>query len=223
METVQANRAVRVFDRSEPADSTATEPFRRHIEPLIERLESADWGGSTFEPLLMIRRRARIWRQPSRQRELSFLLDSLLPVLGPGRRCLCVGLDLLPLAYALAARSVWVDLCDQDPRQVRLFRQLRLDAIWGHWVDYSTEQLNRLTYPRSIFDAAAWLSAPAGGVADDRSGARDELLRVLKPGGMLAVAPDERPRPPVDRASRPGPLSAILRLGLWKTDLRASR
>ena len=67
METVQASRAVRVFDRSEPADSNATEPFQRHIEPLIERLEAADWGGSTFEQLLMIRRWARIWREPSRQ------------------------------------------------------------------------------------------------------------------------------------------------------------
>jgi SAM-dependent methyltransferase len=221
METVQASRAVRVLDRSEPADSSAAEPFRRHIEPLIERLEAADWGGSTFEQLLMIRRRTRIWREPSRQRELSFLLDSLLPVLAPGRRCLCVGLDLLPLAYALSARSVWVDLSDQDPRQVRLFRHLRLDTIWGSWVDYSTERFDRLTYPRATFDAAAWLSAPAG-AADHRSGAQDELLRVLKPGGMLAVAPDRRPRPPVGRASRPGPVGAILRLGLWKTDVRGS-
>jgi SAM-dependent methyltransferase len=222
METVQTSRAVRVFDRSEPYNASSTsQSFRQHVEPLIERLEGADWSRSAAPHVLTMRRYARTWRDPLRQRELSSMLDDLLPVLGPGRRCLAIGLGLLPLAYVLAARSVWTDVCDHDGGEVRQFRHLRLDALWDGWVDYSTEDLGRLSYPEATFDAVAWMSAPGQSSPDQGSRTFDEMLRVLKPGGVVAVARHSE-TPGASHASRPGPVSTLLRFGLGKSDMRGN-
>ncbi|MEM8530186.1 MAG: class I SAM-dependent methyltransferase [Chloroflexota bacterium] len=170
--------------------------FEQRMEPLLQVLEMAHNDGTIPASLPEISRYLDVCRWPFRKLEYSFVLDVLLNHLQPGNRYLDAGCGVTPLAHTIAMRGIQVDACDGDERQITELQRLRPERIYGSNVRYLTQDLTKLTYQSETFDAISCVSVLEHIPSPLDQEAIKELLRVLKPGGVLVVSVDFTPPAP---------------------------
>lgn len=167
--------------------------FEQYMEPLLVKLEAAERAGRIPPSLPEIPQYLQVCRWPFRKLEYSLALDALLDHLKPGDRYLDAGSGATPLAFALAARGVEADACDGEARLIEELRRLRPETIYGSSVSYQTQNLTAMSYPNATFDAISCISVLEHIPAPYDQHAIRELLRVLKPGGLLILTVDFTP------------------------------
>jgi SAM-dependent methyltransferase len=148
-----------------------------------------------------VRSHLQFCRWPFRQLEYSFVLDALLPRLSIGKYYLNAGHGVTPLAAVFARHGVHAYSCDINQRVMDGLRDLKLERIYGARVTYNTEDLANLSYPDAMFDAVSCVSVLEHLPAPADQAAINELLRVLKPGGILVFTVDFTPPPPSGKPS----------------------
>lgn len=182
--------------------------FDQYFEPMLRQLEAAVHDGSVPAHITEIPQYLQVCRWPFRKMEYSFALDVLLECLKPGDRYLDAGCGVTPLCHVIAARGIQTDACDVDSRLIDHLRRLDTGRIYGGRVAFSCQDLTRTTFADATFDAISCISVlehiPAG--SDQR--AVMELLRILKPGGILVLTIDYAPP---EAGQQHSPLSRYVR------------
>src|ERR687895_1303097 len=148
-----------------------TRHARRDIDydSVTERVR-AGWQRDGHEPLL-------------RQLDPAAELLADLALVGPGKRVLDVGGGDGNVAIAAARRGASVEACDLAPRMVERGRTRCSGA--GARVGWRVADLQALPYPDATFDAV--LSSFGLPLAPRPAQAASELVRVTRPGGIVAV------------------------------------
>ncbi len=167
--------------------------FEKHFEPLLWQLEEAVWSGSVSPAIPEISQYLQVCRWPFRRLEYAFALDALLGRLAPGDRYLDAGSGVTPLGHIFAARGAVAAACDGDERVVAALQRLDLAHIYGSAVTYRVEDLTTMAYASETFDAVSCISVLEHIPAPHDQRALRELLRVLKPGGVLVATVDYTP------------------------------
>jgi SAM-dependent methyltransferase len=140
---------------------------RRDIDRdgVLDRLRAC-WNRDGHEPLL-------------RQLEPAAELLADLALVAPGKRVLDAGAGDGNVALAAARRGAEVDACDLAPRMVERGKARCPAAFWR------VAEVQELPYDDGEFDAA--LSSFAAYLAPDPRLAAEELVRVVRPGGFVAL------------------------------------
>lgn len=167
--------------------------FDQCMEPLLQCLDAAYQAGRVSADLAEVGQYLQVCRWPFRKLEYSFALNILLDCLRPGDRYLDAGCGVTPLAHVLARSGVRVDACDTDRCLIDRLREIDFTAIFGTSVGYAVHDLTSLGYPDATFDAISCISVLEHIPAPLDQAAVCELLRVLKPGGILVVTVDFAP------------------------------
>lgn len=167
--------------------------FSDLMEPMLVRLEHFYRSGGVPEHVSEIPQYLEICRWPFRRLEYSFALEALVRHLKPGDTYLDAGSGAIPLAFALAARGVEAHACDGDSRLIEELSRLPLSQVYGASASYAFQDLTRTTYPDGMSDAISCISVLEHIPAPDDQQAIAELLRMLKPGGLLVLTVDFRP------------------------------
>jgi ubiquinone/menaquinone biosynthesis C-methylase UbiE len=168
-------------------------PFRASIEPLLRVLASAPRVRSTTDADDVIQQYLQVCRWPFRQLEYSFALSALFKHLKPGNSYLDAGCGCTPLAHAVAARSVRAHACDRDPDVIDDLQRLAPNELYGSAVSYTVQDLTSVGYPDGTFDAISCISVLEHIPPPHDQRALTELLRILKPGGILVLTVDFAP------------------------------
>jgi SAM-dependent methyltransferase len=167
--------------------------FDEHMEPMLNRLEGAYRSGKIPPDLPEVQQYLQVCRWPFRRLEYAFALEALIAHLRPGDRYLDTGCGVTPLAQVMAGRGVQVAACDSDQHVIDGLGCLLPETIYGVEVDYATQDLTALDYPDAAFDAVSCISVLEHIPAPLDQQALSELLRVLKPGGLLVLTVDFAP------------------------------
>lgn len=193
-----------LYAANSPELSERSRLFSEFMEPLLQRLEAATRAGHIPGELTQVPEYLHVCRLPFRRLEYSFALDALSAI-GPGDMFLDAGSGVTPLAHIFARRGAASFACDANQREIQLLQQIDWKQVYGEVktpVTYATQDLTALDYPDAMFDAVACISVlehiPAPG--DQR--ALRELVRVLKPNGVLVLTVDFKPRDPTPRSAR---------------------
>lgn len=101
---------------------------------------------------------------------------------GPGTRVLDVGAGDGNLALAVAGRGPTVEACDLAPAMVERGRE----RCAGHQIAWRVADAQELPYPDGRFDAV--LSTFGASEAPNAALAASELVRVARPGAIVAIA-----------------------------------
>lgn len=188
-----------LYVEDQTALATQSQLFDLHMEPLLQKCDAALQAGTVPASIPEIPQYLQVCRWPFRRLEYAFALDALISYLGPGQSFLDAGSGATPLAHAIAAQGVAASACDGDARLIDELRRLRPETIYGTKVSYSAQDLTRTSYPDDSFDAIACISVLEHIPAPADQQALHELLRILKPGGLLVLTVDFTP--PTERAS----------------------
>lgn len=180
-----------------------TQLFDRHMEPLLRTLEAAASRGEVPAALPEIEKYLQVCRWPFRRLEYTFALDVLLERLRPGDSYLDAGSGVTPLAHVVAQHGVRAHACDYDERTIEELRRFKPGQLYGSEVEYSQQDLTRLRFADASFDAISCISVLEHIPAPADQLAIAELLRVLKPGGVLVLTVDFTP-PPLSGNARTG-------------------
>jgi ubiquinone/menaquinone biosynthesis C-methylase UbiE len=167
--------------------------FEQHIEPLLQALETHVRSQGYPPNLPEIGQYLQVCRWPFRRLEYSFALDVLLDHLQPGQRYLDAGCGVTPLVHALSRRGVRAYGCDGNERLIDELRRFAPQHIYGSEVEYSAQDLTHLSFDDETFDAISCISVLEHIPAPADQQALRELLRVLKPGGLLVLTVDFSP------------------------------
>jgi SAM-dependent methyltransferase len=117
-----------------------------------------------------------------RQLEPAAAAVTQLLALEPDERFLDVGAGDGNLALAAAGAGAAVSACDIAPRMVEAGRS----RTAAHSIDWSAGDVQELPYPDASFDAVA--STFGADLAPNAARAASELVRVVRPGGRIALA-----------------------------------
>lgn len=167
--------------------------FEQYMEPLLAILQDATDRGILPVNLAEIRQGLQVCRWPFRRLEYSFVLDILLASLKRGDKYLDAGCGVTPLAHILAGKGICAHACDANRRLIDALLALRTETVYGTSVTYSTEDLTALSYPDGTFDAISCVSVLEHIAAPPDQMAVRELLRILKPDGVLVLTVDFAP------------------------------
>jgi ubiquinone/menaquinone biosynthesis C-methylase UbiE len=167
--------------------------FNQHMEPLIQKLEKAYLAGKLPADFMEIPQYIQVCRWPFRKLEYSFVIDALLNRLQPGSSYLDAGSGVTPFAHVFAEHGINAKACDGNPILIESLKQIHPEAIYGSYVDYSTQDLTATHFPDNTFDAVSCVSVLEHIPAPYDQVALRELFRILKPGGLLAVTVDFTP------------------------------
>ncbi|MGQ9828011.1 MAG: class I SAM-dependent methyltransferase [Roseiflexus sp.] len=182
-----------LYARDEEDVAGKTVLFEEHFEPMLQKLEAWVREGQVPDHISEFEQYLQVCRWPFRKLEYSFALDILIEHLKPGDRYLDAGCGVTPLSQVIAARGVQTDACDVDARLIEYLRVVDTRRIYGSQVTFSCQDLTHTTFADATFDAISCISVlehiPAG---LDRL-AVIELLRILKPGGILVLTVDYTP------------------------------
>lgn len=134
---------------------------------------------------------ARLDRDPFHRLEYDTTLHFLTALLSPGGRVLDAGGGPGRYAIALARRGFEVTLVDLTPELLAIARRKAEQA--GLYAALTIEQgdiVDLSRYADGQFDVSLCLGGPLSHVrtADDRERAVDELVRVTRPGGLVAIS-----------------------------------
>lgn len=198
---------------SRPALADRTALFRRHMQPLLAAQEAHWRRDPRAAGVPELAQYAQVCRWPFRQLEYSFALEFLLDGLSPDNPYLDAGAGVTPLAYVLARRQVRATVCDVDGRLMDALRGLNLPAALGAPLTYVTQDLTDLSFPDASFQAISCISVLEHIAAPADQRALRELLRVLRPGGVLVLTVDFAPPAAVPPALRRG--LNLVRHGRW--------
>jgi 2-polyprenyl-3-methyl-5-hydroxy-6-metoxy-1,4-benzoquinol methylase len=168
-------------------------PFEQYMEPMLKSLSEFACRDENHKALPEIEEYLGVCRWSFRKLEYSFVLQVLLDHLHPGDRYLDAGCGVTPLVHVLANRQVVVDGCDYNERVIQELRKLDTHSIFGTQVRYSCEDLTSVSYADNTFDAISCVSVIEHIPAPYDQLALKELMRVLKPGGVLIVTVDFEP------------------------------
>lgn len=182
-----------LYVKDRPSLIEETRLFDEHVEPLIKALESFSRAGKVPKILPEIQEYIEVCRWPFRRVEYSFLLDALLDRLKPGDRFLDAGAGVTPLAYVMAGRGLHAEACDRNERVIQELKRLDMSQVYGASVDYSVQDLCALSFPAASFDAVSCVSVLEHIPAPEDQKAIQELVRVIKPGGLLVLTVDYEP------------------------------
>jgi 2-polyprenyl-3-methyl-5-hydroxy-6-metoxy-1,4-benzoquinol methylase len=176
-----------------------TQLFDQYMEPLLKQLETFDRASKASAYLPEIAEYLHTCRWPFRRLEYSYALDVLLEHLKPGDRYLDAGSGVTPLAHVLARRGIQTDACDANTRLIEALGRLGSERIYGTRVAYSVQDLTAASFPDATFDAISCISVLEHIPAPHDQQAVRELLRMLKPGGILVLTVDFMPAPKANR------------------------
>jgi ubiquinone/menaquinone biosynthesis C-methylase UbiE len=165
------------------------------MEPLLAALEASINSGVMTAPLPELRQYLEVCRWPFRRLEYSFALDALLRHLRPGDRYLDAGCGVTPFAHAMAGWQVEADACDADGRLIEGMRASRPERIYDTVVTYARQDLRETSFPDASFDAISCISVLEHVPAPDDQRVIHELMRILKPRGILVMTLDFTPSP----------------------------
>ena len=170
--------------------------FEQHMEPLLKLMDAAHAAGAVPANLPEIPEYLLTCRWPFRRLEYSLALEVLLNHLKPGDRYLDAGSGATPLAWVMAKRDVQAEASDFNPRLVQDLISFNPDKVYGSSVKLERQDLTQMTYADNTFDAVSCISViehiPAPG---DQTSVK-EMLRILKPGGVLVLTLDYKPPKP---------------------------
>lgn len=169
--------------------------FEQYMEPILTRLETVYAQGGIPTHFREIAQYLKVCRWPFRKLEYSLVLDVLLDHLQPGTRFLDAGSGVTPLAYVFAERGVEAWACDGDAELIKNMTVLRPQRIYNSHVTYEAQDLTRLSYPDAHFDAISCVSVLEHIPPPYDQKAIQEILRVLKPGGIFVLTVDFTPSP----------------------------
>lgn len=167
--------------------------FNQYFEPVLRKLETAVHDGNISEHIPEIPQYLQVCRWPFRKLEYSFALEVLLEHLKPGDRYLDAGCGVTPLCQVIATRGIQTDACDVDSRLIDNMRKLDTERIYGSRVAFSCQDLTHTTFADATFDAISCISVLEHIPAASDQRAVMELLRILKPGGVLVLTVDYTP------------------------------
>jgi len=191
-----------------PEDHTAlterSRLFEQYMEPLLKKLEALYQSGKVPASLPEITAYLQVCRWPFRKLEYSFAMDVLLNHLKPGSRYLDAGSGVTPFAHVFAERGVQAEACDGDGQMIERLRRLDPSRIYDSPVTYMGQDLTATTYPTATFDAVTCISVLEHIPAPYDQKAVKELVRILKPGGILVLTVDFTPPPANGQQSRLG-------------------
>jgi 2-polyprenyl-3-methyl-5-hydroxy-6-metoxy-1,4-benzoquinol methylase len=173
--------------------SERSQLFEQYMEPLLRRLEAASSSGSIPASIPEIPQYLQVCRWPFRKLEYSFALDALINKLKPGDRFLDAGSGATPLAHAVAALHVQAEACDGNAALINKLQGAHPESIYGTQVSYSHQDLTKLSFPDASFDAVSCISVLEHIPAPQDQQALREMLRILKPGGILVLTIDFTP------------------------------
>jgi len=177
--------------------------FDQHFEPVLQRIEAAYRAGKVPANLLEIPEYLLVCRWPFRKLEYSLALDVLLNHLKPGDTYLDAGCGATPLAYILAGRGVKATAIDGNPRLIKDLIAFRPQDVYGSDVTLEHQDLTHLTYADNTFNAVSCISVVEHIPAPLDQDAIQEMLRVLKTGGLFILTLDYRPPMPTTNNGDP--------------------
>jgi SAM-dependent methyltransferase len=103
------------------------------------------------------------------------------------------GSGVTPLVHVFASREVQAEASDGDEKLIGNLNRLDTQRIYGTAVQYTTQNLTKTSYPDAIFDAISCVSVLEHISAPYDQMAIQELVRILKPGGILVLTVDFTP------------------------------
>jgi 2-polyprenyl-3-methyl-5-hydroxy-6-metoxy-1,4-benzoquinol methylase len=172
-----------------------TSLYERFMEPRLAALEASIDSGVMTASLPELRQYLEVCRWPFRKLEYSFALDALVRHLQPGDRYLDAGCGVTPFAHAIAGWQVEAVACDADGRLIDGLRASKPERIYGTFVTYATQDLRETSFPDASFDAISCISVLEHIPAPDDQRVIHELMRLLKPRGILVMTLDFTPSP----------------------------
>lgn len=176
--------------------------FDEAMEPYLKQLDAYQASHSDHTTVPEIEQYLQVCRWPFRKLEYSFVLEALQERLLPGQRYLDAGCGITPLAHVVAGSGIEADACDGDERLIADIQRLGTDKLYGSRVNYRAEDLTALSYPDQSFDAVSCVSVLEHIPAPYDQVAVRELMRVLKPGGLLVITVDYTPPAAHDQPAR---------------------
>jgi SAM-dependent methyltransferase len=190
-----------LFTKSLDEYQIRSSQFREKVAPYVVRMDAAlnaanslaryiEPSATRQESLLSRYRRIVAW--PVRQLEYSFVLESAPPV--AGQRMLDAGCGITPLAHVYAAAGAEAHAIDGDAGLIKLLSQDGR-SLYGESVHYAVGDVTRLRFADNTFDVVTSISVLEHLPRGRDTAAVGELLRVLKPGGVLAITVDVVPAP----------------------------
>lgn len=182
-----------LYTDNEMALSEKTRLFEEYMEPLLQLLEQTVSTDNIATRLPEIEQYLKVCRWPFRKLEYSFALDVLLEHLRPDSIFLDAGSGVTPFAHILAGRGVHSYACDGNARLIDELRLFDPDHVYGSQVTYAAQDLTATSYPDAMFDAITCISVLEHIPAPYDQQAIHELLRILKPGGVLILTVDYTP------------------------------
>ncbi|MBI4575851.1 MAG: methyltransferase domain-containing protein [Planctomycetes bacterium] len=172
------------------------------MEPMLERMrrECASPTGLGDYPVFRDYTMSCGW--PTRRLEYSYALEYCLPRLVPGARVLDAGCGVTPFAALLSTLGACVDAVDVRPGDIDRMAA-HANRVLGGDVRYRAADLAdlHLLDPDGPFDVVTCISTLEHTTPGIDVLALSEMLRLLKPDGLLVVTVDVCPR---DLASRWG-------------------
>jgi SAM-dependent methyltransferase len=186
-------------DHTDLKEKTAL--FTDLMEPVLARLEAYYRAGGVSADFSEIPQYLQVCRWPFRKLEYTFALDILLRHLQPGDCYLDAGSGVTPLAHVLAGQGIHASACDGDASLIDKLRALQPDTIYGTSVAYAAQDLSALDYPSETFNAVSCISVLEHIPPPFDQISIREILRVVKPGGILVCTVDFTPAPDTSSGS----------------------
>lgn len=170
-----------------------TRLFTDHMEPLLVALEKQRQKPDSLAQVQVAQDYLDVCRWPFRRLEYTFALDALVRHVVPGGTVLDAGAGVTPFGHALAHLGYTAYACDFDRSLMERLSRGEAERIYGSKVDYRWQDLTQVDYADETFDAVTCISVLEHIPAPVDQKAVAELVRVLKPGGLLALTVDFQP------------------------------
>jgi 2-polyprenyl-3-methyl-5-hydroxy-6-metoxy-1,4-benzoquinol methylase len=170
-----------------------TRTFTRSFEPLLAALEAGRRAGHPAAQIPQVGEYLDVCRWPFRRLEYSFVLDAIETAGRRGLTCLDVGCGATALPHVLSTRGHTVHACDFDGRLIEALADRNLCQLLSTSVQYSAQDATDLQFGSGTFDVVTCVSVLEHIPAPLDRQAVDEMIRVLKPGGLLALTVDYAP------------------------------
>ncbi len=176
-----------------------TRLYEEHLEPLGRKMDEAVRNrlgqlstynaASTSGHLPLLTRYATYFRWPIRKLEYSYVLRQVMDRARSGMVTLDAGCGITPLAHLFATRGCQSHAIDVDRELIELVRKEGAQ-LYGGQVNYSCQDLTKLEFPDNYVDIITCVSVLEHMPRGDDTKAVGGMLRVLRPGGLLAFTVD---------------------------------
>jgi 2-polyprenyl-3-methyl-5-hydroxy-6-metoxy-1,4-benzoquinol methylase len=163
------------------------------MAPFVKRLEVAATKGHPIALSRLAQDYLQVCRWPFRQLEYSFAFDAIAAVGTRSGTLLEAGCGVTPFGHALAAQGHRVYACDYDRNLMGQLGESGMERVYGSKVDYSWQNLAELDFPDSSFDTVTCISVIEHIPPPFDRRALHQLVRALKPGGLLVLTVDFAP------------------------------